>query len=71
MACMQDLVPRPGIEPGAPALGAWCLTHWTTREVPSFFVSTINRNEQLIVQWDGSSVEERKSANKSKYRAAE
>ena len=24
----------PGIEPGPPALGAWSLTHWTTREVP-------------------------------------
>ena len=31
---MQDLVPRPGIEPRPPALGAWSLTHWTTREVP-------------------------------------
>ena len=30
---MQDLVPQPGIEPGPPALGAWSLTHWTTREV--------------------------------------
>ena len=33
-ACMRDLVPRPGIEPGPPALGAQSLTHWTTREVP-------------------------------------
>ena len=33
-ACMWDLVPRPGIKPGFPALGAWSLTHWTTREVP-------------------------------------
>ena len=31
---MWDLVPRPGIEPGPPALGVWSLTHWTTREVP-------------------------------------
>ena len=31
---MWDLVPRPGIEPAAPALGARSLTHWTTREVP-------------------------------------
>ena len=31
---MRDLVPRPGIEPGPPALGAQSLTHWTTREVP-------------------------------------
>ena len=33
-ACMRELVPRPGIEPGPPALGVWNLTHWTTREVP-------------------------------------
>ena len=33
-ACLWDLVPRPGIEPGPPALGAQSLTHWTTREVP-------------------------------------
>ena len=32
-ACMRDLVPQPGIEPGPPALGARSLTvtHWTTR----------------------------------------
>ena len=29
---MRDLVPRPGIEPGPPALGAWTLSPWTTRE---------------------------------------
>ena len=28
-----DLVPRPGIEPGAPTLGVWSPSHWTTREV--------------------------------------
>ena len=28
------LVPRPGIEPTAPAVEAWSLNHWTTREVP-------------------------------------
>ena len=28
-----DLVPWPGIEPGAPALGVGSLSHWTTREV--------------------------------------
>ena len=31
---MWDLVPWPGIELGAPELGAWSLSHWTTREVP-------------------------------------
>ena len=33
-ACIQDLVPRPGIQPRPSALGAHSLTHWTTREVP-------------------------------------
>ena len=32
---MQDLVPQPGIGPGPPALGAWSLNRWTTREVPA------------------------------------
>ena len=31
---MRDLVPRLGIEPGPPALGARSLTCWTTREIP-------------------------------------
>ena len=31
---MWDLVFRQGIKPGPPALGAWSLSHWTTREVP-------------------------------------
>ena len=33
-ACMQDLVPRSGIEPGPPALGTRSLTHWTATQVP-------------------------------------
>ena len=31
---MWDLVPWPGIKPGPPALEAWTLSFWTTREVP-------------------------------------
>ena len=31
---MRDLIPWPGMEPRPPALGAWILSHWTTREVP-------------------------------------
>ena len=27
------LIPRSGIEPTPPELDAWCLNHWTTREV--------------------------------------
>ena len=30
----MDLVPWLGIEPNPPVLGAWSLSHWTTREVP-------------------------------------
>ena len=30
-----DLIPWSGIEPGPLSLGAWSLSHWTTREVPS------------------------------------
>ena len=33
-----DLVPWPGIEPGPPALGAWSLNRWTTREVPGLII---------------------------------
>ena len=32
---MQDLVSWPGTELGGPALGAWSLNHWTSREVPT------------------------------------
>ena len=51
-ACMRDLVPRPGIEPGPPALGVWSLTHWTTRGVPgevALSKSSSVANESL--QW--------------------
>ena len=43
---MRDLliVPRPGIEPMPPALGAQSLNHWTTREVPiSQFLKSVNQ----------------------------
>ena len=32
---MQDLVPRPGIQPTPPAVEARSLNHWTARGVPS------------------------------------
>ena len=35
---MWDLAPRPGIEPGPPALGAQGPSHWTTRELPSLSI---------------------------------
>ena len=47
---MWDLVPSPGIEPRAPALGAWYLTDWTTREGPG----TLGFN--LGYRWDMNSI---------------
>ena len=38
---MWDLVPWPEIKPGPPVLGAWSLSHWTTREAP---------NDQFLVE---------------------
>ena len=35
---MWDLSLLPGIEPWPPALGAWSLSHWTTREVLGIFL---------------------------------
>ena len=32
------LVPQPGIEPVSPAVEAWSLNHWTTREGPVLFL---------------------------------
>ena len=43
---MWDLVPRPGMEPVLPALGAWSLTHWTIREVAQPVINT-------PVTWEG------------------
>ena len=44
------LVPRPGIELVPPALEAWGLNHWTTREVPLlFFSSSSNPSVQALV----------------------
>ena len=32
---MWGLAPRPGMGPESPALGAWSLSYWTTREFPA------------------------------------
>ena len=45
--CMWDLVPRPGIEPGPPALWAQSLTHWTTGEVPKILLNSF----YPFIQW--------------------
>ena len=52
MAC-GILVPRPGIEPTLPALGAASLNHWTTREVPLLYILLKhNRLHGVIVTKD-------------------
>ena len=38
---MWDLVPGPGIQPGPPALEEQSLSHWTTREVPVFYICSL------------------------------
>ena len=35
---IRDLAPQPGVKPRPHALGAWNLSHWTTREVTLTFV---------------------------------
>ena len=42
VACMSDLVPQLGIDPGMPVLGAESLTHWITREEPPVLLFKIN-----------------------------
>ena len=39
---MWDLVPWPGIKLGHPALRAWSLSHWATREVLSFKIQRMH-----------------------------
>ena len=51
-ACMQDLVPRPRIEPRPPALRARSVTHWTTREVPLLLLL----NCTVLHAWGGGRV---------------
>ena len=43
---MGGLVPRPGIEPVPPALGAQNLPHWTTRELPGPLLIRAGRGGQ-------------------------
>ena len=49
-ACMRDLVPRPGIKPGPPALGAWRLIHCATRVVPRTML-LIPSKETVAQRW--------------------
>ena len=41
--------PQPGIKPAPPALEAWSLTHWTTRDVPQL-ISNPKVRKALIVE---------------------
>ena len=70
---MRDLVPRPGIESGPPALGEWSLSHRTTRVVP---VTLFCPHFWVILSWapDGkwvsSSVLGKLSSSPSGYAAS-
>ena len=48
---MWDLVPRPGMEPGSPALGAWSLSHRTNREGPKAYYFLMSRRFELVLHW--------------------
>ena len=53
---MWVLVLWPGIEPRTPELGAWGLSHWTTREVsgPSFWFGLVTTVKGwLVLPWVG------------------
>ena len=48
---MWSLVPWPGIELWPPALRAWSLSHWTTREVPYLQILTFCLMGIFICTW--------------------
>ena len=55
------LVPRPGIEPAPPALEAWSLNHWTSREALKAYINKISVEQHKIIciqgsDWDGCEV---------------
>ena len=53
-AACRILVPRPGIKPMPPALGAQSLNHWAAREVPlKYFLKELIFRNSLAVQWVG------------------
>ena len=51
-AACESLAPWPVIEPRPPELGAWSLSHWTTREIPVYaFLHFLFRP---LVVWGGA-----------------
>lgn len=49
---MWDIVSQPGIEHGV--LGAWSLSHWTSREVPEGYTFSLRKQPRLLpsnLQW--------------------
>ena len=56
---MWDRVPWPGIEPWLPVLGAWSLSHWTTREAPawSFLFLALIGIQWLIIRAESLKVQ--------------
>ena len=54
----QDLAPWPVIKPWPPELGAWSLSHWTTREVHTF--RTFIYGCDWVTPHGGASVVERR-----------
>ena len=47
-----DLVPLPGIKPGALALETWSLSPWITREVPVLHIRRCHGFSQWFHQWE-------------------
>ena len=45
---MGDLVPWPEIKPGLPALGVWCLSYGTTRDIPSLCLNSDQSGSLLL-----------------------
>ena len=48
---MWDVARPPGTEPRPPALGAWSLSHWTTREVPVVTVFKKKKQNWRLDRW--------------------
>ena len=56
-ACWISSLGSPGIEPGSPALRAWSLSHWTTREVPNqCFVNNQLWREYMSLEFQASAL---------------